>query len=189
MHSDNESAASKNTDTKTRKKRKYLPSWKNTWSWLMYDPVLDVVKCQSCVQATDLKLLKTDKRTDDAFVSRGFKNWDKGPDRFAKHEASVNHHDSVTNLATITSVPSVDSKLNAQIGEGQKMAREALKVILRRLRCWRHRTLPYKDTRMIAAIFSNFLNFDVMIGHVLKRGLPNVTITLVTPFRTRYCRC
>ena len=127
--SGNESSA-----TKPRKKRKYMPCWKDKWSWLMYDPLLDVVKCQYCMQANDLKLLKSDKRGDDAFISRGFKNWDKGPDRFAKHEASVNHHESVTNLATIRCVPSVDSKLNSQIADGQKMAREALQVIFTSLR-------------------------------------------------------
>ena len=92
---------------KPRKKRKYIPCWKDKWSWLMYDPLLDVVKCQYCMQANDLKLLITDKRGDDAFMSHVFKNWDKGPDRFTKHEASANHHESVTNLTTIKSVPAL----------------------------------------------------------------------------------
>jgi hypothetical protein len=81
------------------------------------------------MQANDLELLKIDKRNDDAFVSRGFKNWYKGPHHFVKHDASANHHELVTNLATVRSVSSVDSKLSARIADKQKMAREASKVI------------------------------------------------------------
>jgi len=119
---------------KSGKKRRYPPSWKNTWSWLYYDPVLDVVKCQLCIQANDLKLLKTDRRSDDAFMSRGFLNWDKGPERFAKHATSASHYEAVRNLATVRDVPSVDTALNSQKVGAQKMAREALNAIFTSLR-------------------------------------------------------
>lgn len=136
-----------NNGVKTRKKRKYLPSWQSTWSWLIYDPVLDVVKCQSCAQAAHLKLLRSENRTDDAFTSRGFKNWDKGPDRFAKHEASANHLESLTNLATITSVPSIQSTLSLQIADKQKMAREALSVIFTSLRFLASQNMALRGAR------------------------------------------
>lgn len=123
----------KTDDITSSKKRKYLPSWKTKWPWLMYDPVLDVVECQSCIEATERNLLKTDKRGDDAFT-RGFKNWDIGPDRFTKHEVSASHSESIINLATIKSVPSVDSRLSVHISDGQKLARDALKAILTSLR-------------------------------------------------------
>jgi hypothetical protein len=145
-HVDNDATANIN-DVKTRKKRKYLSSWQSKWSWLSYDPVLDVVKCQSCSQAADLKLLNSEKRTDDAFTSRGFKNWDKGPDRFARHEASANHLESITNLATITSVPSIQSTLSSQLADRQKMAREALTVIFTSLKFLASQNIAIRGAR------------------------------------------
>jgi hypothetical protein len=140
------------------------------------------------MQDNDVKLLKTDKWGDDAFMSPGFKSWDKGPDRFYKHEASVNHRESVTSLAIIRSVPSVDSKLSSQIADGQMMALEALKMIFTSLRFLATQNIAIQGHTTME-ICSNFWNSDVMTGCVFKHGSPNLTITPATQFRTRYCRC
>jgi hypothetical protein len=116
------------------KKRKYLPSWKDTYTWLSYDPALDVATCRVCIEAEQLQLLKSDKRRDDAFLSRGFKNWSKGPEKCAKHETSLCHRESVGNLATLASVPRIDAKVNKLRADEQQKAREALTVIFTSLR-------------------------------------------------------
>ena len=117
-----------------RRKRKFLPSWVQKWTWLVYDSACDVAKCKTCLKAAELKLFRADKRQDDAFVSRGFRNWDKGPERFKVHEASGFHREGVANLAAVAGNRSVDTKLSAQVAEEQALARDALTTIFTSLR-------------------------------------------------------
>lgn len=95
----------------------------------MYDSAADVVKCEVCVKADELKLFKAEKRSDDAF-----KYWDKGPYRFALHEKSANHRETIANLAAVSGGSSVASTLSAQLAEAQTVARDALTVIFTSLR-------------------------------------------------------
>ena len=127
--SETASASTSEFSRNKQRKRKYLTSWENKWPWLVYDQDADVARCQMCVKAEELKLFKAEKRHDDAFISRGFSQWTKGPDRFAAHERATCHHEAVSNVAVLEDGHSVTAKLNAQIAEGQAAAREALTII------------------------------------------------------------
>ena len=133
--STSDAAASSTTEnTNIRRKRKYLTSWADKWTWLVYDAAADVVRCQVCVKAAEMRLFRAEKRQDDAFISRGFCNWDKGPHRFAAHETSICHREAVSNVAAADVGQSINCKLSTQIAEGQALAREALAVIFTSLR-------------------------------------------------------
>ena len=49
--------------------------WFNCHSWLHYDKAKDVAFCYLCKQATAEKKLTASKCVDEAFTSRGFRNW------------------------------------------------------------------------------------------------------------------
>jgi len=99
--SETASASTSEFSRNKQRKRKYLTSWENKWPWLVYDQDADVARCQMCVKAEELKLFKAEKRHDDAFISRGFSQWTKSPDRFAAHEIATCHREAVSNVAVL----------------------------------------------------------------------------------------
>lgn len=78
--------------------------------------------------------MKNEKRFDEAFLSRGFQSFDKGPNRFSHHELSACHREAAVNLVNISTVSSIKTTISTQAAEAQKVAQEALSVIVTSLR-------------------------------------------------------
>jgi len=74
--------------------------------------VLNVVTCHVCRQSNELKLLKNEKRFDQAFLSWEFNNFYKGPNRFGQHEISACHREAVLNLANTSIIASINTTIS-----------------------------------------------------------------------------
>lgn len=66
------------------------------------------------------------KRSDDAFISNGFRNWKKAIERFKCHQRSHHHQLAVANLAFHKEKQSVSAQLCNQVSSEQRSARNAL---------------------------------------------------------------
>ena len=81
-------------------KRSFQRQWFDRWSWLHYDEDRDLAFCFTCVVAYQSKHLQSTHSLEQTFISTGFSNWKDATAKFAKHEGSRCHKDSV--LKTIT---------------------------------------------------------------------------------------
>ena len=66
-------------------------SWFETYRWLHYNVTEDCVLCFTCLEADKLNGLNSAKRRDTSFLSIGFRNWKKGPERLEAHAKSSLH--------------------------------------------------------------------------------------------------
>jgi len=96
----------------------------------VYDEQSDSVTCSLCSKANASGLLSLEKRRDDAFITRGFHNWAKGPHNFRIHETSACHSEARQKLAFVTSSNPADAQLSSQVAASQKTARQALRAIV-----------------------------------------------------------
>ena len=63
--------------TLKNRKLKFQQKWFDKFSWLHFDTVTGSVLCHICVTTSQENLLGLAKRSDEAFHSKGFKNWKK----------------------------------------------------------------------------------------------------------------
>jgi hypothetical protein len=110
--------------------RNFHSDWITTWPWITYNSSSDLVTCSLCSKASASGLIGFEKRRDDAFTTRGFRNWQKGPHKFRIHETSASHSEARQKLAFVKSGNTIHAQLSSQVDAGQKLARQALHVII-----------------------------------------------------------
>ena len=102
-------------------KRSFQRQWFARWPWLHYDEDQDLAFCFTCVVAYQNKQLQSVPCLEQTFISSGFSNWKDATAKFAKHEGSRCHKDSV--LKTIT-LPATTSDVGEMLSS--RLAKERL---------------------------------------------------------------
>ena len=96
--------------------RSFQPSWFDKWPWLHYLESSDAVLCITCAQARSHNKLNWSLNMDLAFLSTGFSNWKDATRKFAQHESSKCHTESVLKmLALPSSTPNIVEALSSQM--------------------------------------------------------------------------
>ena len=99
------------------------------------------VICFTCTKATEKGLLRlADNHS--TFV-RGFSNWKKACEKFAQHELSELHSDSVRTLASLKLTP-INAMLSNVAAQEQAMARTGLKLLFRSIKLLGRQGLPLR---------------------------------------------
>ena len=74
-------------------------SWFSEYAWLTFCLTNCVVFCHFCRQAFGSgQAVPISKKSDQAFVSVGFSNWKKGPEKFRAHEKCEAHKEAISRL-------------------------------------------------------------------------------------------
>uniref|UniRef100_A0A8C4QC37 Uncharacterized protein n=1 Tax=Eptatretus burgeri TaxID=7764 RepID=A0A8C4QC37_EPTBU len=73
------------------RKLKFQQQWFKDFPWLHFDQSIGRVLCHTCTDAFREKLTKLARCAEDAFVSKGFRNWKKATEKFRQHERSNTH--------------------------------------------------------------------------------------------------
>ena len=87
---------------KGSKKRSFQSSWFDKWPWLHWNESHESVLCHVCIQAVKAGTLRA-KTCDQAFISRGFKNWNDATHVFRCHELSSCHKEAIEMVVTLPS--------------------------------------------------------------------------------------
>lgn len=83
-------------------------------------------------------------RREQAFITEGFSNWRKGPERFREHQNSVSHMHALAQLDHYNRSHPVCAQLSNQKLENQKSAKECLHAIFTSIRYLAEQGLPLR---------------------------------------------
>jgi len=108
--------------------------WFNTHGWLHYNQDKDAVFCFTCIQARRHGKSSSGRGYEDAYVTSGFKQWQKAKARFCQHEQSQFHRESAEFLVQALQRESVASLLNIQLKKDQRDSRTAYKIVISSIR-------------------------------------------------------
>ena len=100
--------------------------------WLTLCETRNVLFCHCCVEAHSQRLITFSQKGDDAFVSSVFSRWKNALERFAKHEASSVHRETVMKLKNVASVnigAILDDKRKEQQLRRQQMLQKHLSSV------------------------------------------------------------
>ena len=109
--------------------RRFLHSWKTKYPWLIYDRLSQSVTCAICSEANRRGLLQSASKADGAFITSGFRSWNKALERFKTHEMCETHR--AAGLAVQDADKECPVVLMHVMGKAKdaEMAREALDYI------------------------------------------------------------
>lgn len=113
---------------KEKSQRRFRDKWLTSYSWLNIDNGKAFCKvCQSCESR---KLLTFSTKKEKAFLSEGFTNFKKGPEKFRAHEKSRCHWEAVSKYASYERGTNVVQTLPDQKGKEMVQARDALLSVI-----------------------------------------------------------
>ena len=75
----------------------FQQKWFEKYTWLHFNTGSGRVLCHICATAKQDNLLDLAKRANDSFLSKGFKNWKKGIEKFDAHERNNTHRLALSN--------------------------------------------------------------------------------------------
>ncbi len=84
--------------THQNRKLKFQHKWFIDFPWLHFDQSTGGVLCHWCASASRQNLTQLARCSDEAFVSKGFRNWKKSTDKFRQYEKSTTHKLAIENL-------------------------------------------------------------------------------------------
>ena len=99
-----------------------------------FDTVTGSVLCHTCVTASQNNLLGLAKRSDEAFLSKDFKNWKKCAERFEAHEKSQVHKLALFTTLYKKKNDSVLEQMNKGLLQEQNQSRSCLLTIISSLK-------------------------------------------------------
>ena len=106
---------------KGSKKQSFQFSWFDKWPWLQWSESHGSVLCHVCIQAVKAGTLRA-KTCDQAFISRGFKNWNDATRVFRCHELSSCHKEAIEMVVTLPATTKhVRELLSSTLAEDRKM--------------------------------------------------------------------
>ena len=112
-------------------KRSFQQQWFKCWSWLHYDEDQGIAFCFVCVAAYQRNLLTSAHCMEKTFISTGYSNWKDTTTKFAKHEGSRYHKDSVLKTVSLPATTSdVGEILYSQLAKERLEQRKCLLKLL-----------------------------------------------------------
>ena len=112
------------------KNLQFQQKWFEKYTWLHFDTASGRVLCHICATAKQDNLLDLAKRANDSFLSKAFKNWKKGIEKFDAHERSNTYRLALSNNLQKKKGDSVLIQINCSFLLEQKQARTALLKII-----------------------------------------------------------
>lgn len=137
---------------------KFQAKWFKEFPWLHFEPNVDGVLCHTCVIAAELDLLKMSKYKEQTFISRGFKNWKKGIEKFTVHQKSICHNIANANLFPSNEPCDVNAQLGERLSQGQIVAQKSLVQIIEALQYLTQQGLPLRGNDDGEGNFTALLN-------------------------------
>ena len=125
---------------------KFQPSWLNKFNWLFVQLGTPGVLCKICVETHKLGLIPTgiaDGRSEEAFLTTGFRNWTKALDKFRVHEKSQGHTFGTLQLAQCRG-SAIHTQLSQQTAKQQNTRRNAQLKIISSTRHFARQGLPLR---------------------------------------------
>lgn len=125
--------------------RSFQYGWFDKWKWLHYIRESDSVICFICAKATDKGLLRltNDMNQSSLVKSGGYSNWKKARDKFAQHELSELHSDSVRALESLKLTP-INAVISDIAARDQATGRAVLEVFFRSIKLLGREGLPLR---------------------------------------------
>ena len=112
-------------------KRSFQSQWFGRWPWLHYDEEQDLAFCYMSVVAYQNNHLHSAHCLERTFISTGFSNWKDATAKFAKHEGSQCHKDSVLKVMTLPATfGDVGEMLSSQLAKERLERRKCLLKLL-----------------------------------------------------------
>ena len=138
------------------KRRSFQANWFDKWPWLHWNDSLESIFCHVCIQASRAGLIRT-KISDQAFISRGFKNWNDATRIFRTHELSLCHKETLERVVTLPSTTNhVRELLSSTLGEDRKRNRSMLLHVLGAVRYLGRQGLAFRGSNLSNEVNSNF---------------------------------
>ena len=81
----------------------FQQKWFEKYTWLHFDTASGRVLCHICATAKQDNVLDAEKRANDSFLPKGFKNWKKGIETFDAHKRSNKKKEEFLGLYNIES--------------------------------------------------------------------------------------
>lgn len=82
-------------------KRRFVPTWIDSFPWIQYDTVKDIVLCSTCREIFLTMGLPFSSKKETVFIETGFNNWKKGVEKFKLHEKSACHQEAVMKMHAV----------------------------------------------------------------------------------------
>lgn len=153
---------------------KFQKSWFEKFQWLHFETSLGAVLCHTCALASRRKLIDLAKCKDEAFVSKGFKNWRKLIEKCNSHVNSTSHKLAVKNMVTHITDHNINMQLNVQLKNEQEESQMVLIKLITSLRYLAQQGLAIRGKNHDNGNFANLLALrsddDVLLKTWLKKS-------------------
>lgn len=150
------------------KTRRFQNVWYTTFSWLHKEAATDGVLCFFCAQAGEQSIAKN---SESAFVSSGFKNWNRARETFLKHESSCAHKSAIAQW--LQRKKPIAAQLSTKHAADQLKARNCLVSLLKCLRFLARQGLPLRGHDETESNYSQLrslcADFDAPLHNWLNR--------------------
>ena len=103
----------------------FQQKWFEKYTRFHFDTASGRILCHICATAKQDNLLDLAKRANDSFLSKGFKNWKKGIEKFDAHERSNTHRLALSNNLQKKKGDSALVQINCSFLLEQKQAKTA----------------------------------------------------------------
>ena len=127
-----------------KQQRSFKASWFAKWKWLEWDDVKQCAFCHPCRMTSILGFLTFSLKAEDAFSSRGFKNWKNATDLFHKHEVSHAHREAVMKWIHHVKSQPIAAQLAKQLKDEQLKSQACLLRIVSSLHFLARQGIPIR---------------------------------------------
>ena len=161
--------------TLQNRKLKFQHKWFKDFPWLHCDQSIGGVLCHCCTSASRQNLTQLARCSDEAFVSKGFRNWKKSTEKFRQHEKSTTHKLASENLKFRRIQTDTNVQLDSRLREEQHTARSALLKIITSLQFLAQQGLAIRGKDALDGNFQKLLQLRADDDDNLKRWLTRKT--------------
>ena len=117
-----------------KKRRGFKPEWFKTYPWLEWDSAVGGALCHCCRMATKLNLITFSHCADNAFTTRGFRNWKHAHEKFKSHAVTSHHKEAAMKFANYVGGKSISAEMHNNLQTEQAQHRLALLQLFSTLR-------------------------------------------------------
>ena len=111
--------------------RSFQSEWPKQFTWLHYCKFTDSAFCCHCMKASDQ--LKSSKR-EEAFITRGYKNWKHATTAFRKHEESDCHKEALELYLLPQQCDDIAETMQQSLRKEKQLNRKMLIIIIRSIK-------------------------------------------------------
>ena len=156
-----------------KKKLNFQANWFKQFPWLHYEKNMEAVLCHTCAIASSKGLIDLAKKYDDAFISKGFKNWKKAIEKCNAHNRSATHKLANENVVFHQSQHDVNAQLIIQLKNDQHESRNVLLKLITSLRYLTRNGLAIRGKQNDDGNYISLLELrsddDIMLKNWLKK--------------------